>query len=192
MARTAFGFKPITLERLYPSVIGFAVCISCLILGFGLPEFDTTKDLFATSMGFSAISVGFLATALSIVISAPDSPALKRVVLAGKHESLSVYLKEPFHVGLLVGSVCILGFVIPIETVRGETYSSIWAGLTVWQLLGLFRISTVFVAFIAANAHEQMEEAKRKARREAAQAILEDSPHGHAAGPAQPDPIRPI
>lgn len=191
MANTILGVKPITLERFYPSVLGSAVGLACLLLGFCLPVFDTTKDLFATSMGFSAISVGFLATALSIVISAPDSPALRRVVLAGKHDNLSAYLKEPFHIGLLVGSICILGFVVPEDTVRGALYSSIWAGLTVWQLLGLFRISMVFVKFIAANAHEQLEEAKRQARLEAAQAIPEAVAPAQSIDPAPPDPTRP-
>lgn len=136
-------------ERWYPFVGAVAAAVLWCYLDLAMPSADARRDLYATSMSFAAITVGFLATAMSIVISAPDSPLVRQLAKSGYLSDLIRYLKEPFLVGILIAALCLIGFILPDEKTAHRAFGAIWASLAVWVLLGLFRMGTIFVQIMA-------------------------------------------
>jgi hypothetical protein len=136
-------------ERWYPLVAAIAAAALWVYLGVKTPGADALRDLYATSMSFAAITVGFLATAMSIVVSAPDGPLIRQLASSGYLEDLIRYLKEPFGVGILIAAQCLVGFVLPESLTSHIAFGAVWSGLVAWMLFGLYRMGTIFVKIMA-------------------------------------------
>ncbi|MCU7371598.1 hypothetical protein PEC18_12245 [Paucibacter sp. O1-1] len=135
-------------ERWYPSLGGVIAAGLWIFLGAGLPAPDAVRDLYATTMSLAAITVGFLATAMSIVVAAPDSPLVRQLSRSGYLKDLVRYLKEPFLVGIAIAGICLIGFVVPQCVAELPAFGATWAMLSAWMLLGLFRVGGIFVKII--------------------------------------------
>lgn len=127
---------------------GLVVALVWVLLDASMPAPDALRDLLATSMSLAAITVGFLATAMSVVIAAPDSPIVRQLAVSGYLKDVIRYLKEPFLAGLTVASVCLLGFILPTKATNAVCYGALWSALCTWMILGLFRVGGIFVQVI--------------------------------------------
>ncbi len=136
------------LERWYPAAGAILASAAWGALEFPFPEPDAARDLYATTMGFAAITVGFLATAMSIVVAAPDSPLVRDLAASGYLKDLVRYLREPFMVGLCLAGLCLLGFVVSKEVAGGPLFGCYWAGFAAWLVLSLYRVGAIFVRII--------------------------------------------
>ncbi|MDR7295473.1 hypothetical protein J2X16_000794 [Pelomonas aquatica] len=136
------------IERWYPLASGMAAALCWWWLCVPFPAPEAARDLYATTMSFAAISVGFLATAMSIIVAAPDSPLVRQLAQSGYLKDLVRYLREPFIVGILVAALCLSGFVLPVDPAKYWAFGTVWAALTVAMLLGLARIGFIFVKVI--------------------------------------------
>lgn len=138
----------LAFERWYP--LGGALVLLCAWASFemGMPASDAMRDLFATTMSLAAITVGFLATAMSIVVAAPESQLIKQLSQSGYLKDLVRYLREPFVVGIVIAALCMAGFVLPDTVTHHGAFGSTWAFLGTWLLLGLLRVGGIFVKVI--------------------------------------------
>lgn len=150
--------KPIWIERGYPFLVG----LGCALLWYKLcgGAADSQRDLLGTLVSLSSIVVGFLATAMSIVVSAPDSSLIRELRTSGYSNDLIWYLKEPFSVGIVLVAVSILGYFLSTQELKSAVYVGALVGLTAWLLASLTRIGFVFMAFMRASAF------RRKSRAE--------------------------
>ena len=139
------------VERWYPFGIGAIATILwahwCLLP----PAADNIHDLFATEVSFAAIVVGFLATAMSIVLAAPDSAVMRQLRASNYIDDLVRYLKEPFIVGLAVAAVCLVGY-FEARVSRAPVFLGTLVFLTAMLVAGLCRIALVFMRFLKATA----------------------------------------
>ncbi|RYG28568.1 MAG: hypothetical protein EON93_18365 [Burkholderiales bacterium] len=168
--------RQLWIERWYPIAVACVAAAVWHSLEAKLPGADAIRDLYATTMGFAAITVGFLATAMSIVIAAPDSPLVRDLSESGYLSDLVRYLREPFLVGLAVAALCLLGFVVPATVTESTWFSSFWALCTVWLIGGLFRIGVIFVRVIEYIGSQAI--LRRQQLRRAAQQAASSSPAG--------------
>ena len=140
---------PLFREHWYPLVGGLLVAAAWCFLHVEFPAPDPARDLYATTVSLASITVGFLATAMSIVVSTPDGPLVKKLASSGYLKDLIRYLREPFLVGLLVCAICLVGFVLPEKVTQTAAFGATWSGATAWMLLGLVRIGVIFVRLLS-------------------------------------------
>lgn len=146
-------------ERLYPLLIAIAAAAVWWACGQPFPKTEdgATRDLFATAMSLASITVGFLATAMSIVIAAPDGALMRQLRTSSYLDDLVRYLREPFQVGLLVAGLSLLGFFTtsaPLDSLRWLNLLFVFCATLL--LSTLFRIGSIFVTFMRAIAAERL------------------------------------
>ena len=134
------------VERWYPFFLGAVVTGAWA--HWCAPPKEGIHDLFATAVSFAAIVVGFLATAMSIVLAAPDSPIMRQLRSSGYIVELVRYLREPFMVGLAVGSLCLAGYYTSDAVSRSQWFLGSLVFLLTMLMAGLLRIAMVFMSFL--------------------------------------------
>lgn len=136
-------------ERWYPCFLGAVLSLGWYFLG--LPSPESPRELLSTLVGLASIAVGFLATAMSIVVAAPEGPLLKQLRDSGYIEDLIRYLREPFAFGIGLVIACIAGYFLPKDSVSHPAFVATLIWLAATLLAGLFRISIVFMQFLRAS-----------------------------------------
>lgn len=76
-------------ERWYPYGFGFVVGCGLFLLRGTICLPDTLKELFPVVISISAIAVGFLATAKSILLSLEERPVVRHLRQMGDMTNLS-------------------------------------------------------------------------------------------------------
>lgn len=105
-------------------------------------------DLLSTAITLSSIVVGFLATAMSIVLAAPDSSLMRDLRNSGYIVELIRYLRQPFIVGLALAAFALSGYVVQEDVAKGDLYVGVVIWLAAWMLGGLLRIAIVLMHFL--------------------------------------------
>lgn len=149
------------LERWYPFIGAGIAAATWSYFGLSLCPPLAVHDIFANTLSIAAITVGFLATAMSIVVAAPDSPLIRELARSNYLSDLVRYLKEPFLVGIAIASFCLAGFVATESVTSHVAFGATWAFLAVWMLLGLFRIGTLFVRLIELIGKRSLDKPRR-------------------------------
>jgi len=140
---------PLFREHWYPLAGGLLAAVLWGWLNVEFPGPEAARDLYATTVSLASITVGFLATAMSIVVSTPDGPLVAKLASSGYLRDLIRYLREPFLVGLFVCATCLAGFILPPLVTQKWVFGATWSGATVWMLLGLVRIGVIFVRLLS-------------------------------------------
>lgn len=134
------------IERCYP--IGLSIGAALAWLTWCRGPINGPHDLLATAVTLSSIVVGFLATAMSIVLAAPDSSLMKDLRSSGYVHDLVHYLREPFIVGLALAAFSLSGYVVSEDAAKGDLYVGVIIWLAAWMLGGLLRIAIVLMHFL--------------------------------------------
>jgi hypothetical protein len=79
-------------ERWYPHVVGLGVAVGYLLFLRDCRIPDSAQNLFSSVVSISAIAVGFLATAKSILISIDKKPIIEQLRRVGYYPVLVDYL----------------------------------------------------------------------------------------------------
>lgn len=137
-------------ERCYPAVFGLAAGVAWLRLDGAVTE--SPRDLLATLVSLASIVVGFLATAISIVVSAPPTSLIRELRDSGYSHDLVRYLKEPFVVGLALLALAVAGYFLKPEHLKHSYCVAALITLTAWLVAALARIGFVFLGFLKASA----------------------------------------
>jgi hypothetical protein len=141
----------LVFERWYPSSLGFILALVWFFLG--LPPPENPRELLGTLVSLASIVVGFLATAMSIIVAAPEGPLIRQVRESGYVEDLARYLREPFLFGTALVVASVSGYFMTKE-VLGSTYfmaALLWLAISL--MFGLIRISLVFIKYLRADAN---------------------------------------
>jgi hypothetical protein len=140
------------VERWYPTGVAGGVTVAWTYCCPAAP--DNMHDIFATSVGLAAIVVGFLATAMSIVLAAPDSKIMQELRSSGYIGELIWYLREPFLVGLALAAVALAGYFISADVAKKPAFVGALVFLSTLLIAGLFRIAMVFMHFLKAGVQK--------------------------------------
>ncbi len=135
-------------ERWYPyalsAVAGIAACYYISAYQVLLPS--TTKDLFQAVINISAIAVGFLATAKSILLSIDQRRAIRFLKQAGGYSDLVKYLMEAVQWCFLT-TIFSAAWLLLNENYSSDWYLygfAIWFALAVLAALSCFRVIRLF------------------------------------------------
>lgn len=128
------------VERTWPYLL--AVTIGALWwFGFGRPFPNDSDGLLAASGGASAVLVGFLATAKTVILSVSSSDVFKRLKDGGFHELLFNYLYEAIVAGMFFLLVSILGFFVTRTPAAPDWFSLVWVVAGLASLFSFARIT---------------------------------------------------
>jgi hypothetical protein len=141
------------VERTYP--VAVAALTTAAWASLCKVPTESLHDLFATSVSLAAIVVGFLATAMSIVLAAPDSRVMKQLRESGYVHDLVWYLREPFVIGLVLAALSLSGYLISPTAAKANLFVGALVFFSTLMLAGLFRISMVFMHYLKAAAFSQ-------------------------------------
>lgn len=137
-------------ERWYPYSFGLAVGIAVLALRGILSLPDTLKELFPVVISISAIAVGFLATAKSILLSLEERPVICHLRQLGGYDELVKYLLTAVNWSLIASlvSAMLLLFLNQKETWWYWNAFSIWAAITTIAVLTCYRVIRLFARIL--------------------------------------------
>lgn len=140
-------------ERWYPTTVGILVTVAWWAVGHPLLGKEEARDLYATSMSLASITVGFLATAMSIVAASPENSLIRQLKESRYMEDLIRYLREPFSVGLFFAALSLVGFFCNgLSGHAANAFGAIWVASAGSLLASMYRIGMVFVRFLKASA----------------------------------------
>lgn len=101
--------KSLTLERWWPYASGCAgAAVWWFVLGKPFPS--DANDLYATAGGAAAVAIGFISTAMTIVLAISGTPVYRSLKQSGYGKRLLLYLFEGVLLGTLFVLTAILGF----------------------------------------------------------------------------------
>jgi len=128
-------------ERWYPASLGAAAGLGSFALP-GATQLDIAKDLANPVLSILAIAVGFIAAALTILLTASDLPSLQTLRTGTRFNALVEYHWQAIVSGMLA-AVLSLWVIVACKTL--DTWPQIvvfhvWAGCVVWAFTAFFRV----------------------------------------------------
>lgn len=140
-------FKAIS-ERWYPFLGGIATCGLYLLFfkNFAFVSRDALPNLFTAVVGVSAIAVGFLATAQSILISLETRRAVKFLKEANGFSRLVNYMMAATHLSFVLAALSAFALLLDPKAPRWWYHYafSAWLLMLAWAGLAYYRIVSIF------------------------------------------------
>jgi hypothetical protein len=138
------------IEKLYPLVVG-------LIIGglsfwvFKNHNFSSSlKDIFSSIINVCGVTIGFLATVMSIIFSFNEQAAVKYLKQTGKYKSLVNYFSAAIQWTfiLLLWSALAMGIDFKVSTSWHPYFLGSWLFLAATAGLSYFRAMDIFLAIL--------------------------------------------
>lgn len=137
----------LVFERWYPVFFGLCAALFAALLDARLPtDSSYLAGLLSASISASAILIGFIATAKSILIALPSS-FRKELHDSGYMEDLARYLNEAMSSNIIFCMLNIFGF-FPIFQLNVQYLSPIWIGTGVYCFAVFWRVGSIMVAVL--------------------------------------------
>lgn len=128
------------VEKFWP-YLAAALLSALWWFGLGRPFPDPSDSLLAASGGASAVLVGFLATAKTVILSVSSSDVFKRLKDGGFHNLLFNYLYEAIVAGMVFLLVSIVGFFINRDPIAPDWFALFWVATGLVSLFSFARIT---------------------------------------------------
>lgn len=135
-------------ERCYPEIGGaFSALALGVLLWLGWVDIPgTAKDLLQAVLNVSAIAIGFLATAKSILVSLEGKEAIDRVKEFGNYDTLLEYMASAINVSFVVAIVSAFGLLCDFSEPRPWhlplavtwVFFAVMGTLSCHRIIGLF------------------------------------------------------
>lgn len=140
-------------ERYYPLVVAIPAVILWRLCEKPIPKDGDALNFYSSLISMASIAVGFIATAMSVVMSAPENSLLRQLKASNYMLDIIRYLKEPFFAGIMLCILCIIGFLLKgsPEYIQ-DTYNHAIIYVASWLFLGLHRMGRSFVMLMKAFA----------------------------------------
>jgi hypothetical protein len=141
-----------TFERSYPVVGSVVVAATYLKLHgeFGFVSRDALANLFTAIVSVSAIAVGFLAAAQSILFSLESKRVTQFLKDAGAFNSLVDYMMQAIHVSFTLAAISAFALLVDVRTGRWwHPYGfAIWLFFLCFAALAYYRVVSIRVVSI--------------------------------------------
>lgn len=140
------------IERWYPLIVGILIAIiHHLVLrkySFPLGSPGEVKDLFSAVVNLSAITIGFLSTAQSILLSMGNNRIIKQLKLQGgkKYIRLINFLMDAVSWSFFLAIISTIGLIAnpKFQELWNSLYFSFWLFVLVTTALSYYRIIYLF------------------------------------------------
>lgn len=143
----------LSVERLYPAILGIAATIVVWAVDGGLPVAEGYRaGLLSASISASAIFVGFIATSKSILMALPKDGIRKRINESGYIHELVSYLNQAMSGNLAFCVLNVAGFFPKLQ--GSDFFLPLWCGLGAFSISAFWRIGRVMMAILRADIGE--------------------------------------
>lgn len=140
------------VERSYPVVGSLIVTLGYLKFHdhFGFVSRPALGNLFTAVVNVSAIAVGFLATAQSILFSLENKRVTQFLKSAGAFNSLIDYMMEAIHISFALAGISAFALLIDLKTPRHwHIYGfAAWLFFLCLAALDYYRIVSIFTRIL--------------------------------------------
>jgi hypothetical protein len=135
-------------ERRYPLVGGGIVAFGYLLMykRFDFVSRDALPNLFTAMVSVSAIAVGFLATAQSILFSLENKRVTQFLKDAGAFKSLVDYMMEAIHLSFVLAALSAFALLVDAKAHRWwcPFGFAIWLFILSFAGLAYYRVVSIF------------------------------------------------
>lgn len=141
------------IEKWYPFTVGGMVAALYLWLGWYKDMPPNLKELLAAVISVSAIAVGFMATAKSILFSIEKKRAVRMLKEAGEFSTLIDYLMASVNWSFLLGLLSVVGLVLDFSKMAWwrPCLAAMWLLLFVTAGVACYRVIHVLSKILRAN-----------------------------------------
>jgi hypothetical protein len=140
------------VERSYPVIGSLIVTLGYLRFQdhFDFVSRDALGNLFTAIVSVSAIAVGFLATAQSILFSLENKRVTQFLKSAGAFNSLVNYMMEAIHVSFALAGISAFALLVDLKTPRWwHPYGfAVWLFFLCLAALDYYRIVSIFTRIL--------------------------------------------
>ncbi|WP_313569991.1 hypothetical protein [Comamonas terrigena] len=138
-------FKSLSIERFFPAFAGISALVIWYYWGFSF-KINYIKELLAGAITASAIGAGFMATALSILLSISNTESGKILKNSKYSKIFYRYVRSCFYACLILACLCIIAFpILDVENGLNIYYSSILFGFSVYTISSFIRITEILL-----------------------------------------------
>ncbi|WP_448266397.1 hypothetical protein [Nostoc sp. DSM 114159] len=145
-------------EKFYPIVLGFflAILVYVLLQGKALPS--VLKDVFSAAITISSISIGFLATAMSILFTIGNSYILDKIKQNGAFNRLINYFMDAVKWCFIVAIFSFICLFFELKTMQGiqSAIFALWIFCSITSLLSSYRVIDVFADILKSTANTKI------------------------------------
>ena len=145
-------YKTLWFERWYPLVGGSLMAAGYCQFG---PKFvvpDDLSKLFSNAITLGGISIGFLATAQSILVTVQDRELIKSFKEAGKYNYLIHYLMHAIHASFFLAAISTAGLLytpaqptVPVKDPKLFVLCcDVWVLCSTTAILTYYRVVRIF------------------------------------------------
>lgn len=137
-------------ERFYPLVTGLTIGLLFLVLYWNSVLPKSVKDLLTAALTIGSISIGFLATAKSILFSMEQKKVIRILKDVGKFRVLVKYLMSAVHWSFFWAVLSGIGLLIDFDSPAAwhPRIFSLWVAITVTACLSYYRVVSMFSAVL--------------------------------------------
>lgn len=137
----------LTFERWYPLFFAMASIVVAVALDMSFPDNDSYRaGLLSAAISASAIFVGFVATAKSILMALPSG--IRQQLHDSRYiEDLTSYLNQAMGSNLAFCVLNIMGF-FPATQAKMHLFVPFWVGLGIYSVLSFWRVGRTMMAIL--------------------------------------------
>lgn len=145
-----------TIEKWYPLFFGTTFAIVCSYFFTKDPSQNSFKELFSATTTLSGIAIGFLATAVSILLTIIKSYIVQQIINGKVYDKLINYFMDAIQWLFMLTLLSYIGLFFDIATFEQPFKSlafSLWALAFMTSGLSSYRVIRVFASILRAAKH---------------------------------------
>lgn len=141
------------VERWSPLIIGFftATIYFCFLQNYSLPS--SVRDLFSSAMQVSSITIGFLATALSVLLSIESKNIIQQLKNAGVYKKLVNYfvIAVNWSFALVIFSAICLLLDFKVQWIWNSVTFAAWLFALTGTAASCYRVIDIFASILRSS-----------------------------------------
>ncbi|MGP0583721.1 hypothetical protein [Paenibacillus timonensis] len=128
------------LEKLGQYIIGLLAVVVVYFSGYKSSDFENFKEILSSAVNVSAISAGFLATAMSLLISLTNDSIIERLKKFGLYKKLINFLKSSIAWTFLIALISSAGLFFNRGNTNSDLFFYIWIFVCVVGFVSVVRV----------------------------------------------------
>jgi hypothetical protein len=144
--RSLTGSRKALAERWHPIIFGFIAALIYLLFLKNYPLPNTIRDLFSAAINICAITVGFLGTSQSILLSIANKRMIQQLKAADVYNKLIYYFMNAIHWSFALAISSAIGLIINLnqKEVWHPWIISFWLLCLITATFSYYRVIKVF------------------------------------------------
>ncbi|ALS27212.1 hypothetical protein IJ21_18110 [Paenibacillus sp. 32O-W] len=128
------------MEKTAHYFVGVLAVALAFFLQISASDFENFKDILASAINISAITAGFLATAMSLLITLTNDSVIQRIKSFKLYNGLVQYLKSAIAWTFMVALISAAGLFLNKEHSYTEGFFYLWIFFCVVGFVSVYRI----------------------------------------------------